>query len=63
MRGEYMINKILDSVDAEISRAVEIEERIYSLLGETREGWQLIAELGRLNFEIGVRVGVYHGDR
>lgn len=57
MRGEYML-KILDSLDTEIGRAVELEERIYSLLGETREGWELIAELGRLNYEIGFRLGV-----
>jgi hypothetical protein len=52
------MSKILDSLDVEIGRAVELEERIYSLLGETRQGWELIAELSRLNYEIGFRLGV-----
>lgn len=51
------MNKTLDTLDTEITRSVELEEQLYTLLGETREAWELISELARLNFQIGHACG------
>lgn len=47
----------LDKLDTEITRSAELEEQLYTLLGETGEAWGLISELARLNFKIGHACG------
>lgn len=47
----------MDKLDTEITRSAELEEQLFTLLGETGEAWRLISELTLLNFQIGHACG------
>jgi hypothetical protein len=51
------MNKILDTLSAEIERAAAVEDELYTLAGESGHAWRLITELGRLHFNTGIAVG------
>lgn len=51
------MNKILDTLNTEIDRAVAIEEELFRLAGESGHAWRLITELGRLHFNAGLVMG------
>ena len=47
----------LDKLESEINKSAELEKQLYTLLGETREAWELIKELAHLNYFIGYACG------
>ena len=47
------MNTKTDELDTAISRSVELEEQLFTLLGETNEAFELIRDLSHTNFLIG----------
>jgi hypothetical protein len=51
------MNQILDTLSADIERAVAIEDELYTLAKESGHAWRLITELSRIHFNAGLAVG------
>jgi hypothetical protein len=51
------MNKILDTLSAEIERAAAIEDELFELAGGNDYAWRLLTELVELNINIGRAFG------